>query len=112
MKKVFQCEDGTNRKWLKYCEKMHTPVCIAYVKPYDSGNPLIVGMRNWRHFHQRIEAHKQSFVHKNCAEAYFLRASKANINHLLGSQQMSAQREQVRKRYQVLQCVVDVVKRP
>lgn len=89
---------------------MFCSVCLAYAKPCDSGNPFIVGMRDWRHIHQRIEEHQQSFAHRNCAEAYFLRASKANINHLLCGRQMSAHREQVRKRHQVLERVVDVVK--
>lgn len=105
VKKVFQCEDGTNRKWLTYCEETHTlycSVCIAHAKPCDRGNSFIVGMRDWRHIHQRIGQHKQSFVHRNCAETYSLSASKVNINHLLCGQQMSAHREQVRKRRQVL----------
>lgn len=109
VKKVFHCEDSTNRSWLTYCEKRHTlfcSVCLAYAKTSDDGNPFIVGMRDWMHFHQRIEEHQLSLVHRNCAKGYFLRACKANINHLLFGQQMFAHREQVRKRGQMLECVV------
>lgn len=43
-------------------------------------------------------------------EAYFLRASKADIASLLHGPQIMAHRHQVRKRRQVLERVVDVVK--
>lgn len=49
-------------------------------------------------------------MHRSSAEAYFLRSSKADIQSLLSGIQMSAHREQVRKRRQVLERVVDIVK--
>lgn len=60
--------------------------------------------------HQCTEEHEKSVVHQNCAEAFFLWCSKADISSMLAGSQMSAHREQVRKRRQVLERVADVVK--
>ena len=49
-------------------------------------------------------------MHRGCAEAYFLRASKSDIASLLHGPQIVAHREQVKKRRQVLERVVEVVK--
>lgn len=49
-------------------------------------------------------------MHRVCAEAYFLRASKSDIASLLHGSQIVAHRDQVRKRRQVMERVVGVVK--
>lgn len=49
-------------------------------------------------------------AHKSCAEAYFPNASTSNVKHLLSGSQLSLHRKQIRKKGQVLECVVDVVK--
>ncbi len=49
-------------------------------------------------------------MHRGCAEAYFLRASKSDTASLLHGPQIAAHRDQVRKRRQVLECIIDVVK--
>lgn len=67
-------------------------------------------MSDWRHVHLRTEEHEKSTAHQTCAEAFFLRSSKSNISTLSAGSQMSAHREQVKKRRQVLERVVDVVK--
>ncbi|KAK0148975.1 Zinc finger MYM-type protein 1 [Merluccius polli] len=67
-------------------------------------------MKDWKHINQRVEEHERSNMHRVCAEAYFLRASKADIASLLHGPQVVAHRHQVRKRRQVLERVVDIVK--
>ena len=67
-------------------------------------------MTDWKHYGQRIEEHNGSKAHKDCAEAYMLQACKADIRSLLAGNQMSAHREQLRKRRQVLERIVDIVK--
>lgn len=112
VQKVFCCKDGTNRGWLTYCQErhaLHCSVCIAFAKLYDR-SPFITGMTDWKHVHQRIVEHEKSMAHKTCAEAYFLNASKCDVKHLLSGSQLSSHREQMRKRRQILERVVDVVK--
>lgn len=60
--------------------------------------------------YQRIEEHERGVAHRQCAEAYFLNCSRANIVHLLEGRQLIGHREQVKKRRQVLERVVEVVK--
>ena len=67
-------------------------------------------MQDWKHAHQRVQEHERSKSHRESAEAFFLRASKADVCRLLSDKQMSIQREQVRKRRQVVECVINVVK--
>ena len=98
--------------WLTYDEesdKAFCSVCLAFAK---STNPsiFISGMQDWRHIHDRVKEHEQGMSHRNCAEAYFFQASKANIKNVLCGKQMSAHRDQVRKKRQVLERIVDVVK--
>ena len=84
VQKVFTCKDGTSRKWLTYCEGHHTLfcfVCLAFGKRSDT-SIFITGMSDWRHAHQRTEEHEKSIAHRTCAEAYFLRCSKADINSM------------------------------
>ncbi|XP_069368917.1 zinc finger MYM-type protein 1-like [Paralichthys olivaceus] len=68
------------------------------------------GMSDCRHAHQRAEEHEKSMAHRACAEAYFLNCSKSDINSLLRGRQLTAHREQIKKRRQVLDRVVEVVR--
>lgn len=67
-------------------------------------------MSDWRHVHQRAEEHEKSIAHRACAEAYFLNCSKADINTLLRGRQLTVHREQIKRRRQVLDRVVEVVR--
>lgn len=49
-------------------------------------------------------------AHRTCAEAYFLNASESDVKSLLSGSQLSSQREQIKKKRQVLERVVDLVK--
>lgn len=112
MKKVFTNKDGTCRKWLTHCNQRHALfcfVCLAFSKPTDSSR-FITGMSDWRHVHQRAEEHEKSIAHRACAEAYFLNCSKADINTLLRGRQLTVHREQIKRRRQVLDRVVEVVR--
>lgn len=112
VKKVFTSKDGKSRKWLTYCHECHALfcfLCLAFSKPTDS-NIFINGMSDWRHVHQRSEEHEKTMAHRNCAKAYFLNCSKADIKNLLGGRQLTEHRNQVKKRRQVLERVVEVVK--
>jgi len=112
VQRVFKHKDGTDRKWLTYCEENHTlycAVCLAFAKPIAT-NPFISGMQDWNHISQRVEEHERSNIHRGCAEAYCLRASKSDIASLLYGPQIVAHRDQVRKKRQVLERVVDVIK--
>lgn len=64
--KVFNSKDGTNRKWLTYCEKKQSlfcSVCLAFA-PLVSDDPFIKGgMKDWKHIHQRIVEHERSKTH-------------------------------------------------
>ena len=88
---------------------LYCTVCLAFAKPGET-NPFISGTQDWKHVSQRVEEHERSNMHRLCAEAYLLRASKADIASLLHGPQVAAHRDQVRKRRQVLERVVDIVK--
>lgn len=49
-------------------------------------------------------------AHRTCAEVYFVKCSKADISNLLGARQLTAHRDQVKRRRRVLERVVEVVK--
>ncbi|KAL1251688.1 hypothetical protein QQF64_019484 [Cirrhinus molitorella] len=68
------------------------------------------GMQAWKHAHQRVQEHERSSIHRESAEAFFLKVNKADIHTLLTDKQMTVHRDQVRKRRQVLERVIDVVK--
>ena len=111
--KVFHSKDGTNRKWLTYCESSHSLyclLCLMFAKPASDNAFVKGGMQAWKHVHQRIEEHERSGLHRDSANAYFLRASGADISSLLKNKQMSAHREEVRKKRQVMERVVNVIK--
>ena len=90
---VFQTKDGIKRKTLTYCEKensQYCTVCLAYAKPSASESAFVKGgMNAWKHVHQRIEEHERNQVHRDSAEAYFMKANQADIASLLGGKQMS-----------------------
>ncbi|XP_034062116.1 uncharacterized protein LOC117539872 [Gymnodraco acuticeps] len=112
VQRAFFCKDGTNRKWLSYSEArevLFCSLCMAFANPRDS-NSFITGMTNFTHIHQRVEEHEQSHAHRGCAEAYFLRFSKNTIQDLLMGPQMSRHREEVRRKRQVLERIIDVLK--
>ena len=112
VQKVFFCKDGTNRKWLSYSEENHALfcfICLAFAKPTEK-NPFMNGKADWKHIHQRVAEHEKSIMHRGYAEACFLRSSKGNIESLFIGSQMSAHREQVHRRRQVLEHIIDVVK--
>jgi hypothetical protein len=67
-------------------------------------------MQAWKHVHQRIEEHEKSKVHRDCAEAYFLMASKGDIVSRISGNQLSLHRQQVKIKRQVMERVVNVVK--
>ena len=112
VQKAFTRKDGTDRKWLTYRDENHTlycAVCLAFAKPNET-NPFISGMQDWKHTSQRVEEHERNIMHRGCAKAYFLRASKSDVASLLHGPQIAAHRDQVRKRRQVLERIIDVVK--
>lgn len=53
---------------------------------------------------------KRSQVHRDSAEAYFMMASQADIASLLSGKQVSLHREQVRKKRQVMDRIIEVIK--
>jgi len=67
-------------------------------------------MKHWKHIHQRIVEHEKSKTHRDSADAYFLNVQKADVKSLLTSNQMSLRAEQVKKKRQVMERLVDVVK--
>lgn len=84
---------------------------MAYAKPSANDNSFIKGgMTAWKHVHQRIEEHERNQVHRDSAEAYFMKASQADIASLLGGKQISLHRDQVRKKRQVMDRVIEVIK--
>lgn len=67
-------------------------------------------MKDWKHIHQRIEEHEKSETHRDSADDYFLKIQKADVKSLLTGNQMSLHAEQVKKKRQVMERIVDVVK--
>jgi hypothetical protein len=82
---------------------------MAFGKPTDSSS-FLSGMKGWKHVHEPVEEHEKSIMHKDCAEAYFLWASKADIQNLITNNMMFANREQIRMRREVLERIIDIVK--
>ena len=67
-------------------------------------------MAAWSNCHQIIGEHERSEAHRTSAEAYFLRASRSDVGSLLAEKQVSLHREQVRKKRQVMDRVINVIK--
>lgn len=67
-------------------------------------------MKSWSHVHQRIGEHEQSKMHRDSADAYFLLANRADVKGLLAGNQMCSCHEQVKKKRQVMERIMDVVK--
>lgn len=73
LQRTVNRRDGTNRKWLTYCQDKNSLFCSVYLAFSKSNdiNPFVRGMTDKRHIHQRIEEHEKSLKHMSCAEAYF-----------------------------------------
>lgn len=112
VQRAFFRKDGTNRKWLSCTENRQALfcfLCMAYAKPRESSS-FISGTTTFTHTHLRVDEYEQSDNHGDCAEAYFLRSSEKIIKDLLMGPQMSLHRQQVRRRRQMLECIIDVMK--
>ncbi|XP_034050132.1 zinc finger MYM-type protein 1-like isoform X2 [Thalassophryne amazonica] len=110
--KVFH-KHGTNRKWLTYSEKsksLYCSVCLAYAPPTSESPFIKHGFKTWKHVHQRIEEHEKSKLHRDSADSYFMFAKKADIKSLLVGKQMSLHHEEVKKKHQVMDRIIDVIK--
>lgn len=90
---------------------LSSAVRLAFSKPsaYD-GAFVKGGMQSWKHVHQRIEEHERGHTHQDCAETHFLMSHKGDIESRLMGNQLSLRQEQVRKKRQVIDCIVNVVK--
>ena len=59
---------------------LYCTVCLAYAKPSASESAFVKGgMKAWKHVHQRIEEHERNQVHRDSAEAYFMKANQADM---------------------------------
>ncbi|GLV42880.1 hypothetical protein CBL_09960 [Carabus blaptoides fortunei] len=110
LKKAIYRKDGSNRKWLTYSEKQNALFCSVCIAFSSSSSPFIREMEDRRHVHVRVEEHEKTETHRACAEAYFLRNNNANLDYLLFYNQMSVHRAQIRKRKEILQRIIDIVK--
>lgn len=80
---------------------LHIILSLVQVLAHPLQEPFKSGLQDWKHVSQRVEEHERSKMHRLCAEAYFLWASKyikADIASLLHGPQVVAHRDQVRKR--------------
>ena len=66
-------------------------------------------MKDWKHVHQRVEGHEKTNAQKLC-RSLFLWESKSDIQNFLVHREMFANKELVRKRRQVLERVIEVIK--
>lgn len=67
-------------------------------------------MQTWKYVHLRIQEHEQSKGYRASVEAYFLRAKKSDISSLLNEKQVSAHHEQVRKKRQVMEHIIGILR--
>ena len=110
LNKWLCCRNGTERSWLTYNDITRTAFCSLCLAFSSEGNPFTKGMGDWRHIKQRIEEHERSVQHRECADGYLLWTSRKDIASLLCQQQVSARREQVKQRRQVMEQLVEIVK--
>ena len=68
-------------------------------------------MQSWKHVHQRIEEHERGLIHQDYVEAYLLRAHHGDIESRLRGSQLSLHQEQVRKKWQVMDRVINVIEK-
>ncbi|KAL4097464.1 hypothetical protein QTP88_022246 [Uroleucon formosanum] len=109
-KKVFFKNNNMNRIWCTYDvqeNKLYCSVCLAFTTEM---NTFTTGLNDRRHVHQRIKEHENSKNHNFCSEAYFLHFHKKDIGNLLFVNQNRLQREEVKKRRQVLDRIINVIK--
>lgn len=112
LRNAFSGEGNVNRQWLSYDEKnsaLFCSVCLAFAKSTDY-SAFIKGYTDRRHFHQRIQEHEKSKSHVSCAGAYLMYLKKLNIEHLVSGSQLSLRSEQVKKRRQVMERIIDIIK--
>lgn len=110
LKKCFQRQNGTNRKWLTYSIEnnlMYCFICLAFSK--DKTSSFINGTMDRRHIHQRIEEHEKSKLHSQSTSAYMQFASNQSIEECVGNH-VTKRKEKVLRRRQILERIVDVVK--
>uniref|UniRef100_UPI00358FB702 uncharacterized protein n=1 Tax=Myxine glutinosa TaxID=7769 RepID=UPI00358FB702 len=108
VKRCFMRKDGTNRWRLSYNKdnhSLHCSVCLAFSSTSD-WSTFIEGMTNWRHVHTCVEEHERSSFHLRCSTAYLVDRQQSSVSHLLAR----SHHDEVRKRRQVMERVVDVVK--
>ncbi|XP_069493780.1 zinc finger MYM-type protein 1-like isoform X1 [Ambystoma mexicanum] len=67
-------------------------------------------MKNWRRLYQRIAEHETGQSHRSCTDSYMLTFSGVDIGGLLFHPQKLARSEQIRKRRNILERVIDVLK--
>lgn len=60
--------------------------------------------------HQRIKKHEGSKMHAHCTEAYFLYLHEKDINTILFPKQTIIRKDQIKKKRQILERVIDIVK--
>lgn len=111
-KKVFYSEDGVQRKWLTYdinSQKLFCYVCIVFSNSVDQ-SVFCTGLNDWRHVHQRILEHESSKIHCNSTQAYFAKIKNKDLKSLVWSKQVGLRNVQVKKRRQIIERIVDVVK--
>lgn len=95
---------------MKKKQSLYCSVCLAFAPLVSDGPFIKEGMKDWKHIHQRIVEHEKSKTHRDSADAYFLKIQKADVKSLLTGNQMSLRAEQVKKKRQVMERIVDVVK--
>ncbi|KAL4088595.1 hypothetical protein QTP88_023684 [Uroleucon formosanum] len=91
----FFKNNNMNRIWCTYDvqeNKLYCSVCLAFTTEM---NTFTTGLNDWRHVHQ---------------QAYFLHFQKKDIGNLLFVNQNRLQREEVKKRRQVHDRIINVIK--
>lgn len=111
-KKVFFRDDGCNRKWLSYnnkIKKFFCTICLAF-SSVDGNNTFVSGMFDFKHIYSRIDEHEKSKLHLNSTEAFLMYQKNKNIQSLLFKDQLSKRAEEISKRRIVFERIIDVVK--
>lgn len=112
LKKVFFREDGCNRKWPSYNDKVKEffrSICLAF-SSVDDKNTFITGIFDFKHIYLRIDEHKKSKIHMKSTKAFLLYQKNKNIQSLLFKDQLSKRAEEISKGRAVFEKIIDVVK--